>query len=127
MKHILVTGGAKGIGRAIVEDLAARGHRITATYRGSKDAAEKIAAKFPNVTYVSVDLENRADIDRFVAEMIKGDPIDILINNAGVYAGKPFEKMSQAEVLQQIDINFTAPALLMHGLLPALKKAKAPL
>lgn len=128
MKHILVTGGAKGIGKAIVEDLAKRGHKITATYHGSKEAAEKLAAKYPNVAFRQVDLENREAIQAFVADIkASGEPVDVLVNNAGLYVGKSFEKMTAEEVLQQIDLNFTAPALLIHGLLPVLKKSKAPL
>lgn len=127
VKHVLITGGAKGIGKAIVEDLAARDYKITATYHGSKAAADKLTAKFPNVHYVSVDLQDRHAIDDFIAKTAADEPIDVLINNAGVYVGKPFEKMTKEELFQQIDLNFSAPARLIQGLLPSLKKSKTPL
>lgn len=127
MKHILVTGGAKGIGKAIVEELAGHGHKVTATYRDSKAAAEEVMAKFPAVQYLAVDLEDRQALEAFIAEVLKAEPIDVLINNAGLYVGKPFAKMSKAELYQQIDLNFAAPARLIQGLLPSLNKAAAPL
>lgn len=127
MKHILVTGGARGIGKAVVEELAGNGFEVTATYHDSKTPAEEIIAKYPNIKYEAVDLENRADMDALIEKLAKGKPIDVLINNAGVYAGKAFEKMSDAELYEQIDLNFTAPARIIHGLLPALKKSASPL
>lgn len=127
MKHILVTGGARGIGRAIVEELAAAGYTITATYNQSKAAAEEVTKKYPKVTYLSVDLENRKDLDAFIDKLNKGPAIDVLVNNAGIYTGKAFEKMTEVELYQQVDLNLATPARLMQGLLPSLKKAKAPL
>lgn len=127
MKHILITGGAKGIGKALVEELATGDYKITATCNESKTAAKQVAAKLPNVEYVTVNLEDRKALDAFVAKMLKADPVDVLINNAGIYVGKPFEKMSKAELYQQVDLNLAAPALLIHELLPSLKKTQAPL
>jgi 3-oxoacyl-[acyl-carrier protein] reductase len=127
MKHILITGGAKGIGRALVEELAANNYKITATYHGSKAAAQEVQSKFPNVTYMAVNLEDRPGLNAFIAEVLKNDPVDVLVNNAGIYVGKPFEKMTEAELYQQIDLNFAAPARLIQGLLPSLKKVKSPL
>jgi NAD(P)-dependent dehydrogenase (short-subunit alcohol dehydrogenase family) len=128
MKHILVTGGAKGIGRAIVEALAAAAeYKITATYFGSNAAADEIAASYPAVRFVKVDLQDRQALAAFITDLLAAEPIDVLVNNAGLYVGKPFENMTLDEVFQQIDLNFTAPTQLIHGLLPLLKKAKAPL
>jgi len=127
MKHIVVTGGAKGIGRAIVENLATGDYKITATYNGSKDAADELAKKYPNVQFVKVNLQDRAAVAKCIQELSKLGPIDVLINNAGLYVGKPFATMTEAELLQQADLNFTSLAQLTHGLLPVLREAKAPL
>jgi 3-oxoacyl-[acyl-carrier protein] reductase len=127
MKHVFVTGGAKGIGKAIVEELAAHGYKITATYNSSKAAAETIMAKYPNVKFVAVDLEDRKTLDACIKQLLRAEPIDVLINNAGIYLGKAFEKMSETELYQQADLLFTAPARLIQGLLPSLKKSEAPL
>lgn len=127
MKHILITGGAKGIGRAIVKELAQHEYKITATYNGSRTDAEAIAAKYPNVTYVQVNLEDREALESFIAKQLVAEPIDVLINNAGVYVGKAFEKMTSAELYTQADLNFAALARLTQGLLPVLEQSPAPL
>jgi NAD(P)-dependent dehydrogenase (short-subunit alcohol dehydrogenase family) len=125
-KRVLITGGARGIGRAILEELAPQGHDILATYFTSEKAAKDLAAKFPNVRFIKVDLRDRKDLEQFVKE-ISGESLDVLVNNAGLWIGKPFAKMSSEELLEQIDLNLTAPALLTRKLLSNLKKSKAPL
>lgn len=120
MKKILVTGGARGIGKAIVDELAGAGHKVVATYHASKPSNGK-------VDYRKVNLEDREELDAFIDQVAKEEPIDVLINNAGIYLGKVFEKMTKEEMFEQIDLNFAAPSRLMHGLLPALKKSKTPL
>ena len=127
MKHIVVTGGGRGIGRAIVEELAKAGYKITSTYNESEKASKEVTAKYPTVTYKQLDLENRKSLNEFIDELNEGPDVDVLVNNAGIYVGKPFENMTEAELYQQTDLNFAAPARLVHGLLPSLKKSKAPL
>jgi NADP-dependent 3-hydroxy acid dehydrogenase YdfG len=83
--------------------------------------------KFPNVQYVQVDLENRQALDACIKKFVKTEPIDVLVNNAGIYMGKAFEKMTEVELFQQIDLLFAAPARLIQGLLPSLKRSKSPL
>lgn len=127
MKHVFVTGGAKGIGRAIVEDLAENGYNVTATCHESTEVAQEIEAKYPKVAFKQVDLQDRKRVDALIAELQAGDPIDVLINNAGIYTGKRFTKMTEAELYQQVDLNLVAPARLIHGLVPSLAKTKSPI
>lgn len=119
-KRVLVTGGAKGIGRAIVEDLISNGFEVLATHNKTKDLVQ-------GAKYFCVDLENREELDSFIEQITNNYVIDVLINNAGIYLGEPFEKMSEEELFTQVDLMFAAPARLIHGLLPALMKAKSPL
>ncbi len=123
-KRVLVTGGARGIGKAIVEELAGKDYEIVATYNSSKESAEKIAKQYPNVTYHHVDLENRDALNDFIGKV---GELDVLINNAGIWIGKPFEKMTENELFEQVDLNFAAPARLIQGLLPNLRKRKSPM
>lgn len=127
MKRVLVTGGARGFGRAIVEELAPKGYEIIATYFQSKEAADEIATKCPNVRFIEVDLRNRETLDSFVGDINKESLIDVLVSNAGIWIGGVFEKATKEDIYEQIDLNFTAPTMLLHGLLPLLKKAKSPL
>ena len=57
-KTALVTGGSRGIGRAVVEDLAASGARVVFTYRRDEAAAEKVVAETPGAVAVRADQED---------------------------------------------------------------------
>ena len=119
-KRVLVTGGARGIGRAIVEELVRFGYDVVATHYKTDDLVK-------GAQYLRVNLTDRGELDKFITQVGNREPIDVLINNAGLWLGKPFEKMSKEELFEQIDLNLAAPARLIHGLLPSLKKSKAPL
>lgn len=124
MKRIIVSGGARGIGRAIVEELAPEGHKIIATFNNSDKAAKELAAKYPNVEFVEIDLTNREAVTRFIKEMSK-EKIDVYIGNAGLWLGKIFEKNTEEELLEQVDLNFASQAQLMRGFLPALERSES--
>ncbi len=79
----LITGASRGIGRGIAEELA-RTHRIIATYRGRRDAAEELAAK-AGAAILACDIgsrEDRASLVNFVQQNFGA--VDLLVNNAGM-------------------------------------------
>jgi NAD(P)-dependent dehydrogenase (short-subunit alcohol dehydrogenase family) len=78
--HALVTGGSRGIGRAIVEELS-KTHQVTATYNSNRKAADEVA-EFTGATFLPCQL---ADLHSVAAMLERTDqPIDLLINNAGM-------------------------------------------
>lgn len=79
-KSVLVLGGSRGIGSAIVARFAADGAKVTFTYSGSKEAAEQLAAK-TGATTVQTD---SADRDAVIARVRESGPLDILVVNAGI-------------------------------------------
>jgi len=87
--NVLVTGGTRGIGRAIVEAFARSGARVAFTYRSSTDEAEALkAALEENGTDVLVFQGDAADLDA-ANEAVEGvlsawDRLDVLVNNAGI-------------------------------------------
>lgn len=86
-KNAVVTGGSRGIGRAIVERLAAAGMDVTFTYVSNDAAAEAVKSENPNakITAVKVDVrDSEAARDCVEAIVDRVGTIDVLVNNAGV-------------------------------------------
>ena len=86
----LVTGGSRGIGRAISQQLAAAGARVAVNYRSDHDAAAETVAAIQSAggtaTAVAADVSNEADVDRLIAEVDAAlGPVDLLVNNAGIF------------------------------------------
>jgi NAD(P)-dependent dehydrogenase (short-subunit alcohol dehydrogenase family) len=91
-RAVLVTGGARGIGRAIVEAFAAIGDRVAVHYGSSRDAAEELLGSLAGSGHVSVqaDLRSGDEVRLAVdsaAEQLGG--LDVLVNNAGVFVSHP--------------------------------------
>lgn len=79
-KSVLVLGGSRGIGAAIVRRFAAEGAKVTFSYGGSREAAEQLAAETGS-TAVQTD---SADRDAVIARVRDSGPLDILVVNAGI-------------------------------------------
>ena len=81
----LVTGAAKGIGRAIADTLAANGARVVYTDRDRAGGAEAAAAAGGEHLFFPLDVANGAEVDAVVAEAARAaGALDILVNNAGI-------------------------------------------
>jgi 3-oxoacyl-[acyl-carrier protein] reductase len=101
-KIALVTGGARGIGRSIVEALAAQGATVAFTYRSSSSAADEIVASLKTSGRTAVgfasDAASTADAAAVVESVIKQfGRLDILVNNAGITRDGLLMRMSEAD------------------------------
>ena len=96
---VLVTGSNRGLGLEFTKQYAERGYKVIATARKPKkaDALQALAAENPNIIIEKLDVTDLDAIDA-LAEKYEGEPIDILINNAGI-TGDPFE----TQILGKID------------------------
>jgi short-subunit dehydrogenase len=102
-RYILVTGGTKGIGRAVVEQFAQEGFHIITCSRNEKDLKKlkldiEQAYTFSKVFYQEADLSDRTSLDSFV-KYVKGlnVKIDVLVNNSGLFIpGKIHEESDEA-------------------------------
>jgi 3-oxoacyl-[acyl-carrier protein] reductase len=94
----IVTGGSRGIGRAIAKALAQEGARVAIVYRGSKEAADALATEINGsggtAVAMQVDVSDYAAAGKCVEEVIeKWGQLDILVNNAGVVKDDLFLRM----------------------------------
>src|SRR5438552_692285 len=85
----LVTGGSRGIGRAIVQSLAQAGARVAFVYQSNAQAAEQLvaelASKGHSVTAHQADVRNKEVADKIVQQVVESwGKLDILVNNAGI-------------------------------------------
>jgi len=104
-KSVLVLGGSRGIGAAIVRRFAADGAAVTFTYNGSREAAGSVAAE-TGATAVPTD---SADRDAVIARVRDSGPLDVLVVNSGIALfGDPLEQ-DPDEVDRLFRINVQSP------------------
>ena len=116
MKRILITGASRGIGRAIAQKLAAPDGTLLLHGRDTVALAETCKAIEPNCANV-VKLIHDLATEKGVADLISqvgSEPLNVLINNAGIAVVKPFREITSEEWKQTIGVNVTAPFLLMQ-------------
>ncbi|OQA47493.1 MAG: 3-oxoacyl-(acyl-carrier-protein) reductase FabG [Chloroflexi bacterium ADurb.Bin325] len=121
----LVTGGARGIGRATCLALAAQGAAVAVHYRSRADAAqavvEQIRAAGGVAIPVQADLLDPAAGAR-LAEQVRAElgPVDILVNNAGEQGTAAVAELADAEWQRSLDLNLTAAFRLARACLPGM-------
>ena len=109
-KVALVTGASKGIGAAIARELAAKGAAVAVNYSGSKAEAEKVVAEINKAGGKAVAVQaNLADPDAIgplIDKTVKAlGPIDVLVNNAGIYEFGPVENITPQHFHKQFNVN----------------------
>lgn len=118
-RTVLVTGGARGIGRAIAERLAESGWQVIATYLTGRDEAAELA-RTHDVQIRQIDLANRAGTVDFAQHICEEFPLTALVNNAGILEKEPFEEMTLDAWDRTMAVNVTAPLILAQAIGPRL-------
>jgi NAD(P)-dependent dehydrogenase (short-subunit alcohol dehydrogenase family) len=121
---VLITGANRGLGLEFVKQYAADKYEVIACTRkiNKNDGLHELQANFKNISIYKLDLTNFSSIDRLGKSFKK--PIDILINNAGVYLGSSFNHVDYKAWLDAFKINTLAAFKMTQTFLPHLKKGQ---
>lgn len=109
-KHVLVTGGGRGIGFEIARQFAQAGavlHLFDIDSTLLAHASGEIAKTGTTVATTRVDVRDRASVERAVAEVEARGPIDVLVNNAGIARESSFLKIEEKEWREILEVNLT--------------------
>jgi NAD(P)-dependent dehydrogenase (short-subunit alcohol dehydrogenase family) len=126
--RVVVTGANRGIGLELARQLLARGDHVEATVRRPDEATELRALGGP-LRIHRVEVTDATSIAAFAAAI--AEPIDIVINGAGVYGGKGqsirqmSDDLASTDVLQTFDVNAVGPLRVSLALLPHVRRGTA--
>ena len=122
--NILVTGGGRGIGRAIALAFAEAGNLVVVSARTRAqldDTAREIRARGAQAVVLSVDIRDEAAVSRAFSELRETTAtLDVLVNNAGIGGGEPVDKTETAVWRQVIDTNVWGTFLVTRHAVPLL-------
>lgn len=125
----LVTGGGRGIGKAIALALAGAGCDVAVNYvsreADASATAEAIRSLGRRAVAVQGDVTRSADIGRMLTTVESGmGPIDVLVNNAGRLRIETLEQMSEASWDEMIRVNLSSVFLMTQAVLPGMRSRK---
>ncbi|HTP25337.1 MAG TPA: SDR family NAD(P)-dependent oxidoreductase [Anaeromyxobacteraceae bacterium] len=125
----LITGGDRGIGRAIALALAGAGAHVAVGYRSRAREADEVAAaiRFQGRRAVAIqaDLAVEADVGRLVAEAASAvGEVDVFVSNAGIGEPAELEYIDVALFDRTLSVNVRAPFLATQALLPAMRRRR---
>ena len=130
MKTVLITGGSRGIGKAVAIKFAEKGNQIIINYVSEKTDTEKLKnelleAGAKDVLLIKADVSNSEDVKNMVKESIeKFEKIDILVNNAGITKDNLLMRMSEEEFDKVIQINLKGTYLVTKEVTRYMMKKK---
>ena len=128
-KNAVVTGGSRGIGRAIALGLAEAGANVVLTYREKRAEAEEAVRAIEKMgrkaVALQMDVADRASVEA-AAKDARGalGPISILVNNAGINKPTDFDQVTDADWDSILSTNLKGPFVCAQVFLPLLKEAK---
>lgn len=123
-RHALVTGGARGIGEAVVRALADEGAVVTVADVLDAEGTALAAELGVQVRFAHLDVTDEAS---WSAEVARAEeqfgPLSVLVNNAGVLATETIEEQSLESFRRVLDVNLVGAWLGIHTVIPALRRA----
>ena len=128
--NIIVTGGSRGIGKCLVENLARDGHNVLLNYNKSEKQALKIQRDLQEEGYLvevfKADVSKRKDVKSMVDFAIeKFGNIDVLINNAGIAKLQMFQDVTDDDWEEIINTNLKSAFYMSQAVLPTMIHKKS--
>jgi 3-oxoacyl-[acyl-carrier protein] reductase len=125
-KVALVTGGGRGIGRAVAIELARAGCDVAVNYHQRREDAESAASEIRGLgrrsAAIQADVSRSSDVSRLVHDVESQlGPIDVLVNNAGKILIQPVDQMREEDWNEMIAVNLTSCFLMTQAVLPAMR------
>jgi NADP-dependent 3-hydroxy acid dehydrogenase YdfG len=114
MSRILITGASRGIGRAVAEELSARGHEVIATARDTS-----MLADVPAAARLRLDVTDESSVSAAVAA---AGPIDALVSNAGATVRAPMETVPVAELQRLFELNTFGALRVAQAVMPGMRE-----
>jgi NAD(P)-dependent dehydrogenase (short-subunit alcohol dehydrogenase family) len=122
MPTVLITGANRGIGLEFAREYAAEGWRVHAACRDAAKAGDLRAVK-GDVTVHALDVADDKALDA-LAEKLKGEAVDVLINNAGILDGDGFGRTDTEAWMRAFRVNSIAPLHVLERFLPHLERGQ---
>ena len=118
-KVALVTGASKGIGAGIAKGLAAAGAAVVVNYATARPGAEAVVSEITKAggraIAVPGDVSKSTDVARMLTEVDRAfGTLDVLVNNAGVYAAMPLEAVTEHEFHREFNTNVLGPLMVIR-------------
>jgi len=122
-KVAVVTGASKGIGASIAKHLAAEGAAVVVNYSSSKSSADAVVKEITSAggkaVAVQANVAKKEEIKRLFAETKTAfGPVDVLVNNAGVFEFLPLEQVTEEHYHRQFNLNVLGLILTTQEALP---------
>lgn len=123
IKNAIVTGGSRGIGKAVAIALAKEGVNVALTYKTNKEKALSVVRGIENkgnrALCIQLDQRSRQNIRRVIEEVHKKfGKVNILVNNAAIAQEKPFETITDEDWDDMLTANLRGPFILCQEVIP---------
>ncbi|MBS0276765.1 MAG: 3-oxoacyl-ACP reductase FabG [Proteobacteria bacterium] len=126
-KNAVVTGGSRGIGRAIALGLAEAGADVVLTYKSNRAEADKVVAQIEKLgrraLALPMDVTDRKSVEAAAKDARAFGAISILINNAGINKPTDFDQIGDSDWDEIVGTNLKGPFVVAQVFLPLLKEA----